>query len=168
MLNDVFAILSSTPEKLRREIAGLSSREMRRRPAPHKWSVQIILAHLDDVEQVGMRERVEAMVRQNGAALRAFDQEARAAERGYERSDPRRTLAAFTRHRRANLKWLRTLRPAQLKHRGVHESVGEITAEELMTEWAFHDLGHLKQILDVKRYALYPRIGNMRKFYQLQ
>ena len=39
--------------------------------------------------------------------------------------------------------------------------------EELVTEWAFHDLGHLKQILEIKRYALYPRMGNMQAFYQL-
>ena len=37
----------------------------------------------------------------------------------------------------------------------------------LVAESAFHDLGHLKQILDTKRYALFPRIGNMRAFYKL-
>ena len=37
----------------------------------------------------------------------------------------------------------------------------------MITEWAFHDLGHLKQILEIKRYALYPRMGNMRAFYKL-
>jgi hypothetical protein len=45
--------------------------------------------------------------------------------------------------------------------------VGELSVAELATEWAFHDLGHLKQILEIKRYALYPRIGNMRAFYKL-
>jgi hypothetical protein len=42
-----------------------------------------------------------------------------------------------------------------------------ISVEELVTEWALHDLGHIKQILEIKRYALYPRIGNMRAFYRL-
>ncbi len=42
-----------------------------------------------------------------------------------------------------------------------------MSAEELAFEWAFHDLGHLKQILEVKRYALYPRIGNMKNYYKL-
>ena len=66
------------------------------------------------------------------------------------------------------MKWLQKLRPSQLKHKGIHQQVGEISAEELITEWAFHDLGHLKQILEIKRYALYPRMGNMRAFYELK
>jgi len=42
-----------------------------------------------------------------------------------------------------------------------------MSAEEFVHEWAFHDLRHLKQILEVMRYALYLRIGNMRNYYKL-
>jgi hypothetical protein len=167
MLEDVLAILSSTPEKVRREIRDLSPRQMRARPAPGKWSIQEILAHLDDVEEVGMRARVAAMIEQHEPALSPFDQEARVVEMEYRKKDPLASLAHLTRQRHANVKWLRTLRPGQLRRRGVHESVGEITAGEMIHEWAFHDLGHLKQILEVKRYALWPRIGNLRTFYRM-
>ncbi len=167
MLKDVFAILASTPGKIGREISTLSPRGMKTRPAPNKWSVQEILAHLDDVEENAMRARVEAIVTQDIPRLVPFDQEARVRELRYDRKDPWRSLGALKRKRQANLKWLRKLRPTQLKRKGVHEQVGEISAEEFLNEWAFHDLGHLKQILEIKRYALYPRIGNMRKFYQL-
>ena len=115
-----------------------------------------------------MRARVAAMIEQENPTLPSFDQEARAIELKYNTIDPRRSLAGLERQRRANVKWLRKLRPAQLKRRGVHQGVGEITVEELITEWAFHDLGHLKQILEIKRYALYPRMGNMRAFYELK
>jgi predicted component of type VI protein secretion system len=167
MLQDVLEILATTPEKIRREIAPLTPRELKTRPVPHKWSVQEILAHLEDVEEVAMRARVTAMVEQDKPVLHSFDQEARVVEMRYDQKDPRRTLAAFTRQRRANARWLRKLRPAQLKRKGLHETVGEVTVEEFLNEWAFHDLGHLKQILEVKRYALYPRMGNMKAFYQL-
>ncbi len=167
MLEDVFEILATTPEKVRREIASMSPRELQALPAPGKWSVQLVLAHLEDVEEVGMRQRVEAMVKTDRPTLAAFDQEARVTEMRYERKDPRRALASWERQRRANLRWLRKLKPADFKHRGMHEKVGEISVEEMVTEWAFHDLGHLKQILEIKRYALYPRMGNMQKFYQL-
>jgi hypothetical protein len=167
MLKDVFEILASTPEKLRREIAGMSPRAMKPRPAPQKWSVQEILAHLADVEEHAMRARVTAMLEQDMPTLVPFDQEARVVEMCYDQKDPRQSLASFTRQRRANLKWLRKIRPAQLKRQGLHEQVGEVSVEEFLNEWAFHDLGHLKQILEVKRYALYPRMGNMKAFYQL-
>ena len=167
MLEDVLAILASTPEKVRREIRDLSPRQLKTRPAPDKWSVQEILAHLDDVEEVGMRARVAAMVEQDRPTLLPFDQEARVVEMGYGEKHPLASLAHLSRQRRANVKWLRTLRPAQLTRRGAHQKVGEITAGEMIHEWAFHDLGHLKQILEVKRYALWPRIGNLQAFYRL-
>lgn len=167
MLKAVLEILSTTPEKLNREISTLSRREMLAQPARNKWSVQEILAHLADVEEVGMRSRVAAMIEQENPTLLTIDQEARAIQFKYDTIDPRRSLASLERQRRANVKWLRKLRLSQLKRKGLHQQVGRITAEELITEWAFHDLGHLKQILEIKRYALYPRMGKMQAFYQL-
>jgi hypothetical protein len=168
MLEEVLAILSSTPDKLRREIADFTPGQMKRRPAEGKWSVQEVLAHLEDVEGLGMRDRVEAMVTQHLPRLAAFDQEARAQEMRYNRIDPARSYESFARKRRDNLKWLRKLQPADLRRKGIHEGVGEITAGEMIYEWAFHDLGHLKQIMEVKRYALWPHMGNMQAFYKLQ
>jgi len=167
MLKNALAVLQSTPDKVRREVAAMSPREIRTRPAPGKWSVQEILAHLADIEGPGFRGRIEAILSQDHPLLPSFDQEARAVERHYGRTNPRRTLDSWARQRRANLQWLKTLRPAQLKRRGTHEKMGEMSAEEFVYEWAFHDLGHLKQILEVKRCALYPRIGNMRNYYKL-
>ena len=167
MMKNVFAILASTPAKIRREVAAMSRREIRARPAPGKWAIVEILAHLEDIEQIGFRERVRAIVEQDRPVLPAIDQEGRAQALRYDRKDPKRLLDSWAHQRRANLRYLRKLRPAQLKRQGVHEKVGELSAEEFVYEWAFHDLGHLKQILEVKRYALFPRMGNMREFYKL-
>lgn len=168
MLEDVLDILSSTPGKLRRELAAVPLRTMKMRPAPGKWSVQEVLAHLDDVEEVGMRARVAAMIEEDEPRLLPFDQEKRAVDLRYDRKDPRRSMESFVRQRRTNVKWLKTLKASQLKRKGHHQIVGEITAGEMIHEWAFHDLGHLKQILEVKRYRLWPKMGNMRDFYKLQ
>ncbi len=167
MLKDVIAILASTPDKLKREIATMSLQEMKTRPAANKWSVQEVLAHLDDLEEIGMRARVAAMVEMENPLLPSFDPEKRAEERKYNRKNPMKSLASFARQRQANVKWLKRLKPAQLKRGGTHQKVGALSVEELATEWAFHDLGHVKQILEIKRYRLYPRIGNMRAFYKL-
>jgi len=168
MLKPVLEILATTPQKLEREISTLSRREMLTRPTANKWSIGEVLAHLADVEEIGMRARVAAMVEQDSPTLPSFDQEARAIAFKYNTIDPRESLTQLARQRSTNVKWLRALRPAQLKRRGVHQTVGEISAEELITEWAFHDLGHLKQILEIKRYSLYPHIGKMRAFYELK
>jgi DinB family protein len=166
MLETVFAILASTPERLRRELRDMPARDLKKRPAPGQWSIQEILAHLADVEQLGMRGRVEAIVTQDRPVLQPFDQEKRAIVLHYNRIDPEESLASLARQRRANVKWLRKLKPAELRRVGIHRSVGEVSALNFLHEWAFHDLGHLRQILEVKRYALFPQMGNMQKFYQ--
>lgn len=167
MLKMVLEILAETPTKLQREISTMSRREMLSRPAAGKWSVQEVLAHLADVEEFGMRARVAAMIEQEVPTLPSFDQEARAVEMKYKTLSPRVSLGRLAKQRRANVRWLRNLHPAQFKRSGIHQTVGKITAEELITEWAFHDLGHLKQILEIKRHVLFPRMGNMRAFYKL-
>jgi len=165
MLENVFAVLSSTPEKLRRELRDLSLSETKARPAPGKWSVREILAHLADVERYGMRERVEAIVAEDRPVFEPFEQDKRAVELHYNRIDARQSLASLTAQRRANLRWLRKLRPAQLRRVGIHQAVGEVRALDFLYEWAFHDLGHLQQIIEVKRHALYAHMGNTQKFY---
>ncbi len=165
MLNDVFKILAATPQKLKLEIAGLSPRELKQRPRPEKWSIQMILAHLSDLEEFYRKNRVQAILQNDVPTLIPFEQEQRAAELHYDRTDPHRTLTQFVRRRRANLQLFSRVKPQEWKRAGVHPEAGEIRLEEIVTEWAFHDLGHIRQIIEVKRYALFPRIGNMKKFY---
>jgi len=73
MLKDVIPILASTPDKLKREIASMSSQEMKRRPAANKWSVQEVLAHMDDIEEIGMRARVAALIETDDPILLPID-----------------------------------------------------------------------------------------------
>ncbi len=168
MLHRVFEILQSTPAKLSAEIETLSEAELRTRPMPGKWSIVEVLAHLDDVEEWGMRSRIAAIAESERPLLKSYDQDQRAQELRYAEKDARQVLENLRRQREANLAWLRTLDVGQLRRTGVHEKVGELSASDFLYEWAFHDLGHLRQILEIKRYFLYPRIGNLRKFYRLQ
>ena len=95
MLTDVLEIPATTPGKVRRETATMPPGDLKALPAPGKWSVQLVLAHLEDVEEVGMHQRVEAMVTSDRPTLATFDQEARVHEMHYDRKDPRRTLASW-------------------------------------------------------------------------
>jgi len=55
---DPIKVQSTTPKKLARLIKGIPPAQLRKRPAPEKWSVAEILAHLADVEiAVGWRMR---------------------------------------------------------------------------------------------------------------
>lgn len=74
-------------------------------------------------------------------------------------------LAAWRAAREANLAFLRTLTPAQLARGGEHPRYGHITAREHITEWAYHDLEHLRQLQATLEARLYPAIGGFRALY---
>lgn len=47
------AVQAATAKKLDRLIKGVSTAKLRKRPAPEKWSLSEIVAHLADAEIVG-------------------------------------------------------------------------------------------------------------------
>jgi hypothetical protein len=62
------AVQAVTPKKLGRLIKGVPTGKLRKRPAPDKWSVSEILAHLADTEIVGsfrMRLITRSAIRAN-------------------------------------------------------------------------------------------------------
>ncbi len=68
------AIQAATPKKLERLIKGVPTAKLRKRPAPEKWSVSEILAHLADAEIVG-GFRMRLILGAPGTPIAAFDQD---------------------------------------------------------------------------------------------
>jgi hypothetical protein len=68
-------ILAATPQQIARLIKGVSRRKLSQRPAPGKWSVTEILAHLADSELVyGFRIRL--ILAASGTPVQGIDQDA--------------------------------------------------------------------------------------------
>ena len=66
------------------------------------------------------------------------------------------------------LKFLRRL-PADVTLRPcTHQKLGRITFAEFLNEFAFHDMGHLRHILELCRArAYFPHMGPWQEFYQV-
>ncbi|MRR13057.1 DinB family protein, partial [bacterium] len=59
--DDPFLALFEAPQKLRKLVKGLTEQQLSRRPAPGKWSIKEIVAHLADGEGIlGSRYRLIA------------------------------------------------------------------------------------------------------------
>lgn len=139
------AVQAATAEKLERLIEGVAISELRRRPAADKWSVNEIVAHLDDAEIViGFRMRM--ILGAPGAPIAAYDQDAWVSSGHYEKRDPRKSVEQFRIVREANLALLKSLTPEQWKHHGMHSERGQETIEHILRMTAGHDLNHLRQI----------------------
>jgi hypothetical protein len=139
------AVQASTAKKLERLIKGVSTSKLRKRPAPGKWSVSEILAHLADAEIVGSF-RMRLVLGAPGTPIAAFDQDAWVTSGHYEKRDPRKSLEQFRMLRETNLALLKSLTPEQWKHYGMHSERGQETIERIVQMFAGHDINHLLQI----------------------
>jgi hypothetical protein len=139
------AVQAATPKKLERLIKGVPPAKLRKRPAPDKWSVSEILAHLADAEIVG-GFRMRLILGAPGTPIAAFDQDSWVTSGHYAKRDPRKSIEQFRAVREANLALLKSLTPEQWKHYGMHAERGQETIERIVLMFAGHDINHLQQI----------------------
>jgi DinB superfamily len=144
------AVLAATAKKIERLIKGMPTAKLCKRPAPDKWSVSEIVTHFADVEvAVGFRFRL--ILGAPGTPVAAFDQDSWVISGHYEKRDPRTSLQHFRVAREANLALLKSLKPEQWKHYGIHAERGQESIEHIVRLLAGHDLNHLQQIERILR-----------------
>lgn len=142
---DPFKIQKSTAKKLHKIIRPLGKKELKRRPAPGKWSIAEILAHLADAELVaGWRLRL--ILSNDGVAIQAFDQDAWAKTFSYAGRDPDDSLRAFKFLRERNLALLKSVPRKLWENHGMHSERGKETVTHLVTLFAGHDVNHMRQV----------------------
>jgi len=132
-------------KKLERLLKGVPSGKLRKRPAPMKWSISEIVAHLADTELVA-GFRIRMILGDPGTPVAAFDQDVWAVALHYDKRNARDSLAQFRTLRDANLKLYKSLSKEQWKHHGLHFERGEESVETIVQMMAGHDLNHIGQI----------------------
>jgi len=142
---DPIKVQSATNKKIARLIKGVPTARLRKRPAPDKWSVAEIVAHLADVEIV-IGWRMRSVLGAPGTPVQAYDQNAWVIAGHYEKRDPRKSVELHRVVRAANLALLKSLSPEQWKHYGQHAERGQESIEHIVRMVAGHDINHLGQI----------------------
>jgi uncharacterized damage-inducible protein DinB len=138
-------VQQATSRRLADLIARLDKRKLRRRPAPERWSIAEILAHLADTELVA-GWRLRQILSQNGATIQAFDQDVWAGTFQYAHRDPRESLEMFSVLRKNNLTMLKSMPQTLWENYGMHQERGKESVAHMVRMFAGHDLNHLKQI----------------------
>jgi DinB superfamily len=138
-------VQAATPGNLAQAIKGQSAARLRRRPAPGKWSVNEVVAHLADSEIV-LGYRLRLILSVPGSPLTAVDQDSWVATGHYDKRDPRKSVELFRVLRDTNLALIRSLTPGQWKHFGMHSERGRETIKDIVRLYAGHDINHLQQI----------------------
>ena len=134
-----------TPKKLAAIVRKLSKKQLSRKPAPDKWSITEILAHLADTEIVGAW-RLRHVIGNSGAHIQAFDQNVWASTFNYAQRDPKQSLEVFRLLRENNLAMLKALPKELWENYGMHQERGKESVAHIVRMYAGHDLNHLGQI----------------------
>lgn len=159
--------LEATPGILRGLMAGIDEEDARWKPAPDRFSIAEVLAHLWHSEGHCYRLRLDRFMAEERPELEPDD--ASFHLELYRNADPREAFDRFEDQRIANVKLLRTLTDEAGKRVALHRAAGEITLVNMLHEWTLHDLGHVRQVAEIVRARKYlAGAGPLGGDYQLK
>jgi len=161
------AILEQSPIIIEKVLIAAGPDELHWKPAPDRWSIGEVLGHLVDVEKL-MLGRVQKMVKEENPVIESYDQNQVAATGKYLEKPALEFLREFCHERDRSVSWLRYAFPSVGARTGRHAEIGTVTVAQTVSEWAFHDLGHIKQISELYRSrAFWPRLGKAQQYYKV-
>lgn len=160
-------LLEATPAILRGLMTEISEEDARWKPAPDRFSIAEVLAHLSHSEGHCYRARVDKFLAEEMPELEPDD--AQMHLELYKNADPEEDFGHFEDQRETNLELLRGLPAEAGKRKAKHLAAGEITLSNMLHEWALHDLGHIRQIAELVRARKYlAGAGPLGEDYQLK
>jgi hypothetical protein len=160
-------LLEVTPEILRGLMTELTEEDARWKPAPDRFSIAEVLAHLSHSEGHCYRMRLDRFLAETRPEFEPDD--AQMYLELYKDADPEDAFDHFEEQRENNVEFLRDLPAGAGDRVAFHKEYGEITLSQMLNEWALHDLGHIRQIAELARARKYADgAGAMAASYKLK
>lgn len=160
-------LLEATPAILRALMCEVSDGDARWKPAPDRFSIAEVLAHLSHSEGHCYRMRVDRFLDEERPEFEPDDAQFHLDL--YRDADPEDEFDHFEEQREDNLDFLRNLPAGAGDRVALHREAGEITLAQMLYEWALHDLGHVRQIAELVRARKYlAGAGPLGRSYQLK
>ena len=157
-------LLEKTPILIETMLRDLPEELLRWKPAPERWSIAEVLGHLADIEMV-YADRTRRIVTEESPTLEKYDAAGTVVIGDYVRGSASENLAFFIQTRRSTVILLRSIPADSGDREATHSELGNITLHQMLSEWASHDLGHLRQIAELYRArAFHPYAGPFQKY----
>ncbi|HWF07706.1 MAG TPA: DinB family protein [Bryobacteraceae bacterium] len=161
--------LAATPDIVRALLTGVDDKQAYWKPTPERFSIAELFEHLSHVEAHCFRIRFDEILAKDGPEIEPYDQNVWYASGTYSNRDAEESLAHWEEQREDNVEFLRGLDPKLLARTGRHTVLGQFSLSNLLSEWALHDLGHLRQLSELVRAQLYyPELGPFKVEYALK
>ena len=148
---------------------GMDEDDVLWKPAPDRFSIAEVLEHLAHGEGHCYRARLDLFLEEENPLLEAYDTDTYIANDQYRERDPEESFAHFEEQRELNVELLRDLEDEKANLPAKHSSKGAITLSQMLFEWATHDVGHIRQICELKRARVFgPHLGPFAVEYNLK
>jgi len=131
---------------LRRAVAGLTAHELKARPGPGDWSIQEIVIHLADSDEIAIDRMKRIIIEGNPSQLWA-DETAYIEHLFPHEQSLEDALTLFETGRRQFARVLRKLPDAAFERHGTHNKKGRVTLAEMVDSYAGHVNDHMKFLL---------------------
>jgi len=155
------ALLEKTPAILEILLRDLPEDLLAWKPAPDRWSITEVLAHLTVIEGL-YKQRAKLIMLEHAPKVPKFVPHS---EEEVHKKSAARHLEEFVALRRAFLAYLHSIPTTAGARAGEHYEMGAITLSQMLHELANHDLGHLRQIAELYRArAFYPHAGPFQRY----
>ena len=160
-------ILEATPQILRYLMAGVTEADARWKPAPERFSIAEVLAHLSHSEGHCYRMRLDRFLSEQRPEFEPDDAQLYLGL--YRDADPQDAFDHFEEQRETNIEFMRGLPWSAGRSVALHKEAGQITLAQMLHEWSMHDLGHIRQIAELVRARKYLEgAGPLGAFYNLK
>ena len=145
--------LSMGPRTITAAVAQTADAVLNYKPAPEKWCIREIVAHLADVEII-YGYRMRQMLADKSPTIAPIDQDDWARNLNYREAPLAASLEQYSTLRQANIRLLRQIEIQDLGKGAFHPERGRvITLAELFGMMVGHDPNHLRQIEALKEQA---------------
>ena len=160
-LEMILPVLETTPARWKTLCETMPGELLRRKPAPNEWSALDCLIHILDTEKFIFPARVRAFLAGENFAAFNPDQEGTR-----DTGQPPSILAdEFASLRTGTISLLKTLTAGDLPRTALHPELGLVTLEQMLNEWAAHDLNHTIQAERALMQPFIVQSGPWRKYF---
>lgn len=126
-----------------RVIEGLNREQLHAHPVPGTWSIQQIVCHLMDTDQVAAY-RMKRIITEDRPTWDLYDENAFAVKLDYEKRDPVDTCEVFRLNRRLMAALLRGLPKSAFDGVAQHQEVGELSLDSFVRLYTHHLEHHMR------------------------
>lgn len=160
-------LLEATPGILRALMCEVAHEDALWKPAPDRFSIAEVLAHLSHSEGHCYRLRVDRFLSEDRPEFEPDDAQFHLDL--YRDADPEDEFDHFEEQRETNVDYLRSLPEDAGNRVALHREAGLITLAQMLHEWALHDLGHVRQVAELVRARKYlAGAGPLGRSYELK